>query len=38
MISLMCVATTVVLFKFLRGLGRRLRAHFMPTQVNAGGP
>ncbi len=32
------VAVTVVLFKFLRGLGRRLRAHFMPTQVNPGGP
>jgi len=24
---------TVLLFKFLRGLGRRLREHFLPTQV-----
>ena len=31
------VTVTVVLFKFLRGMGRRLRGHFMPTQVNAGG-
>jgi hypothetical protein len=31
------VAATVLLFKFLRGLGRRLRGHFMPTQVNARG-
>jgi hypothetical protein len=31
------VATTVVLFKFLRGLGRRLRGHFMPTQASTGG-
>ncbi|MDP1692786.1 MAG: DUF4126 domain-containing protein [Burkholderiaceae bacterium] len=32
------VTVTVTLFKFLRGLGRRLRGHFMPTQVNPGGP
>jgi len=31
------VTVTVLLFKFLRGLGRRLRGHFMPTQVNPGG-
>ncbi len=30
------VTVTVQLFKFLRGLGRRLRGHFMPTQVNPG--
>jgi len=29
------VTVTVVLFRFLRGLGRRLRGHFMPT--HAGG-
>jgi hypothetical protein len=28
---------TVVLFKFLRGLGRRLHGHFMPTQARTGG-
>ena len=31
------VTVTVLLFKFLRGLGHRLRGHFMPTQLNAGG-
>ena len=31
------VVVTVLLFKFLRGLGRRLRGHFMPTRLNAGG-
>ena len=31
------VTVTVLLFKFLRGLGRRLRGHFMPTQLNVGG-
>ena len=31
------VTVTVLLFKFLRGLGRRLRGHFMPTQMNPGG-
>ena len=31
------VTVTVVLFKFLRGLGHRLRGHFMPTQLNVGG-
>lgn len=32
------VTVTVLLFKFLRGLGRRLRGHFMPTQANLRGP
>jgi len=32
------VTVTVLLFGFLRGLGRKLRGHFMPTQVNPGGP
>jgi hypothetical protein len=32
------VVVTVLLFKFLRGLGRKLRGHFMPTQLGAGGP
>ena len=27
---------TVLLFKFLRGLGRRLRGHFLPTQAGSG--
>ena len=31
------VVVTVVLFSFLRGLGRRLRGHFMPTQASTGG-
>ena len=31
------VVVTVLLFKFLRGLGRRLRGHFMPTQAASGG-
>ena len=31
------VAVTVLLFRFLRGLGRSLRGHFMPTQLNARG-
>jgi len=30
------LTVTVVLFKFLRGLGRRLRAHFTPTQAGSG--
>ena len=29
------VIVTVLLFKFLRGLGRRLRGHFLPTQASA---
>ena len=32
------IVVTVLLFKFLRGLGRKLRGHFMPTQQGAGGP
>ena len=28
------VVVTVLLFKFLRGLGRRLRGHFLPTQAS----
>jgi len=32
------VAVTLALFRFLRGLGTRLRAHFMPTQVGSGSP
>ncbi len=31
------VTVTVLLFKFLRGLGRKLRGHFLPTQASAGG-
>jgi hypothetical protein len=31
------VVLIVVLFRFLRGLGRRLRAHFVPTQVGEPG-
>jgi len=31
------VTTTIVLFKFLRGLGRKLRGHFMPTRAGSGG-
>ena len=31
------LVVTVLLFKYLRGLGRKLRGHFMPTQLNAGG-
>ena len=31
------VTVTVLLFKFLRGLGRKLRAHFLPTQAGFGG-
>ena len=31
------VTLIVVLFKFLRGLARRLRGHFLPTQANPGG-
>ena len=30
------VAVTVLLFKFLRGLGRNLRGHFLPTQTGSG--
>ena len=35
---LLMVALIVVLFKFLRGLGRKLRGHFLPTQMSPGGP
>ena len=31
------VAVTVLLFKFLRGLGHKLRGHFLPTQASSGG-
>jgi Domain of unknown function (DUF4126) len=31
------VSVTVVLFKFLRGLGRKLRGHFVPTRAGTGG-
>ena len=31
------VTTTIVLFKFLRGLGRKLRGHFMPTRASSEG-
>jgi hypothetical protein len=31
------VVVTVLLFKFLRGLGRKLRGHFLPTQASSGG-
>lgn len=31
------VTVTVVLFKFLRGLRRKLRGHFVPTQAGTGG-
>ena len=31
------VVVTVVLFRFLRGLGRRLRGHFMPTRAGGSG-
>ena len=30
------VAVTVTLFKFLRGLGRKLRGHFTPTRAGTG--
>ena len=30
------IITTVVLFKFLRGLGRKLRGHFLPTKIGTG--
>ncbi len=30
------VTTTVLLFKFLRGLGRKLRGHFLPTAPGRG--
>jgi hypothetical protein len=30
------VSVTVVLFKFLRGLGRKLRGHFVPTRAGTG--
>ena len=32
------VVVTVMLFKFLRGLGGKLRGHFLPTQMSPGGP
>ena len=32
------VVVTVLLFKFLRGLGRKLRGHFLPTQASLGEP
>ena len=31
------VVVTVLLFKFLRGLGHKLRGHFLPTQASSGG-
>ena len=30
------VGVTVVLFRFLRGLGRRLQGHFVPTKIEEG--
>ena len=30
------IITTVLLFKFLRGLGRKLRGHFLPTKIGTG--
>ena len=30
------IITTVLLFKFLSGLGRKLRAHFLPTKIGTG--
>ena len=32
------IAATVLLFKFLRGLGRKLRGHFLPTAQGMGAP
>ena len=32
------ITTTVLLFKFLRGLGRKLRGHFLPTAQGMGAP
>ena len=32
------VTLIVVLFKFLRGMTRKLRGHFLPTQMSPGGP
>ncbi|MES2960438.1 MAG: DUF4126 domain-containing protein [Pseudomonadota bacterium] len=32
------LVVTVMLFKFLRGLGRKLRGHFLPTQAGHGEP
>ena len=32
------ITATVLLFKFLRGLGRKLRGHFLPTAQGMGAP